>query len=103
MYPLAAVTAVIMVLLIIRPCSRCHTTPDQNRRLSATQWIERGIRSTDLNKNAILEKNKMKSQVRRITAPASEKTKAASIKSAKEKKIIDFGIKLELIPPPKTR
>ena len=67
------------------------------------RWIEWGIRSSDIEKNPSLAKKRPTHAARIITSTKKELKKehkeASNIKSAEEKKIIDFGTKLDLIPP----
>jgi hypothetical protein len=102
-YPLTAVTAIIILLMIIFPCSRRHNHKDQIKKVSMLKWIEWGIRSSGVEKKPLLSKIRPAGETRIITTIKKKEHKEASnIKSTEEKKIIDIRTKLELIPPPDT-
>jgi hypothetical protein len=103
-YPVAAVTVLIIILMIIFPCSRRHNNEDRTGKRSMIRWIEWGICSSGIEKKPPLSKKRPAHAARIITSTKKELKKehkeSSSIKSAEEKKIIDFGTKLELVPPP---
>jgi hypothetical protein len=102
-YPLAVAAALIILLLIINPCSRCHNRTVQDGKSSAFRWLEWGIRSSDIDKKAAIEKERLAFKMRRRIPAKKEQKETTIIKPVEEKKVIDFGTKLELVPPPSTR
>lgn len=64
------------------------------------RWIEWGIRSSGIEKRPLLSKKRPARETRIITKIKKEPKDSSNIKSVEEKKIIDFGTKLELVPPP---
>ena len=102
-YSLAVVAALIIVLLIINPCTRCHNRKDKNEKLSVIRWLEWGIRSSEIDKKAAIEKERLARLARRIATTKKDQKETSMRKPIEEKKIIDFGTKLELVPPPSTR
>jgi hypothetical protein len=99
-YPVAAVTALIILLMIIFPCSRRHDHKDQIRNVSMIKWIEWGVRSSGIERKPLLSKKRQARETRIITTIKKEYKEASNIKTIEEKKVIDFGTKLELVIPP---
>jgi hypothetical protein len=102
LYSLAVAAVLILLVLIINPCTRCHTSKYKNETSSAIRWIEWGIRSSNVDKKAAIEKERLSFLMKRRITTKKEQKETPAVKPA-EKKVIDLGTKLELIPPPSTR
>lgn len=102
-YPLAAAAVIIILLLIINPCTLCHNRKVENETSKAIRWIEWGISYSEIDKKAEVEKKMAALRTRRANAAKKEQKETTVIRPVEEKKVLDFGTKLELVPPPSTR